>query len=210
MKLKRLALSLAAFAAAPCHAALVQFFGTVDLSTCNGLSTQCSRFGAMPTQTIAVGDVVNFTVSFAGNQRLQLTDNDGGNEIFVGWLDGVGTPGNFSISNASITFGGLQGTWNSPFTKASETNGLVHIGPAFSGDLLATGASVSFSSYQVQFTVTALPANPNTYSSLFFVSDGMTVGLAPNVVSEPATLGLAGLAGLATALAGALSRRRRC
>ena len=206
MKLKRLALTLAAVAAAPSHAALVQFSGAVDLSTCNGLSTQCSRINAMPTQTIAVGDVVNFSVSFAGNQRLQLTDNDGGSESFFGWLDGVGTTGNFSISNASITFGDLQGTWNVPFTRASETSGAAHLGASFSGDLLATGTSVSFSSYQVQFTVTSLPANPNTYGSIWFLSDGMTVGLVPNAVSEPATLGLAGLA---MALAGALSRRRR-
>jgi PEP-CTERM motif len=205
MKLKALAPALFAVVALPSYAALVQFGAVADLSSCDGNSGVCNVFTAMPVQTIGVGDTVDFTVSFAGNQRLQLTDVNGGNESFFGWLDGVGGTSNFSIANASITFDDLQGSWSDPFSVAAQSSGSAHLGPAFFGDLLGTGSSVSFSAYRVQFTVTALSTDPNTYSNVWFLSDGMRVDLV-NGVPEPATLGLAGLA---LALAGAMSRRRK-
>jgi hypothetical protein len=153
---------------------------------------------------MAVGDTVDYTITFADSQRLAMFDDSGSFEQFYGWMFDAQMGGFFTISDASIDFLDLVGTLLTPLTKASETNGTAHIGPAFFGDFVDTGSSISFNGYHVHYTVDALPANPNTYgaNAMFAIADRVEVLVAP----EPSTLAL-GVLGLAAL--SAHKRRRR-
>jgi hypothetical protein len=176
------------------QAATISFSTVVNIASCpNSGPGQCSLITSMPTQTIAVGDFVDFTVNFAAGQRLVMFDDNGGTETFFGWLDAVGASSTFTISGASITPLNLLGTLTAPLAVATQSSGTAHIGPGISADFIATGSSISFTGYHVQFTVTALAVNPNTYSANFLVvgADRLQV-VADAAVPEPASLLLAG------------------
>jgi|SRR5688572_1448165 len=191
--------------AKPARAVLVQFSSIVDISGCpNSGSTQCNLMTSIPTQTFSVGDSIDFTVTFANSKRLVLFDNDGGTELFFGWMGNVGTAGSFTITNATIQPLGLIGMLVNPLFLASQTSGSVHIGPAFQTDLVGTGSNISFTGYRVMYTVAALPSNPNTYGSNWMVVGGDRVEVQSASVPEPSALLL-----LASGLAGIMAYPRR-
>jgi hypothetical protein len=184
-------------------AATVQFTTTVDLATCPSLG--CTK-PFTPGVSIAIGDLVDFTVLF-DSQRAFMTDLAGGSvfEGFRGWLAAGDNDSGFTISNASIQLLGLIGTLNSPLAKPTETSGQAHLGPLFSGDFIATGSTISFTGYRVLFTVDALEVSPHAYSSIWMGFSADQVQFAPEAtVPEPASLLLLG-----AGLAGVAARRRR-
>jgi hypothetical protein len=186
--------------AVPAEAALKQFSTTVDVSSCN-FASHCAVSTAMPTQTFAVNDVVDYTVDFTGNQRIIMTDIFGGTEMFVGWLHFSSAAGLLTISNPSITLLDQSGSLASPLAKASETS-IGPIGPSFfNHDLIGVGSSVSFTGYRIKYTVIALPANPTSYSANFLQlsADRLEVFQDVAAMPEPTTLALTaiGLMGLA-------------
>jgi hypothetical protein len=178
------------------HASSIQFNTVVDVSTCpTNPPGDCFLVATMASaQTLAVGDTVDFTVTFANSSRLVMYDDDGGVEDFAGWLTGTFDPSIFTISNASITPLSLIGTLATPLTESSESGGTAHIGPFFNTDFISTGSSISFTGYRVQYTIDALITNPNSYSSVWLILQADRMAVIPDAaVPEPATLSMIGI-----------------
>jgi hypothetical protein len=186
------------------EAALVTFSDVIDVSGCpNGVGS-CFVSKPIPQQTLAVGDTVDYTVTFANQKALRVYDDDGGAEWLWAWLFAGDNNSTFTITNASVTLLGLDGTLGSPLFLASHTNGMAHIGPAYYQDYVATGSSIAFSGYRVQYGISAITVSPHSYAAdAFYVSaDRVEV---TDAVPEPGTLLLVG-SGLSAL---ALRRRRK-
>ena len=184
------------------QAATIQFSASLDLSTC-GTLILCDQ--PMATQTIANGDVVDYTVNFANSQQLTLFDDDGGSESFRFWFFAGDNNSSFTISNISVQLLDQVGALNAPLTSALQSQGSAHLGPAFNGDFVATGSSVSFTGYRVQFSVDSIAVSPHDYSRVVFGAsvDRSTITA---VASEPGSLLLLGM-GVASLAAGGRFRR---
>lgn len=178
------------------NAAVIEINATVDLSSACSSINFCGATIPIPVEIIHAGDIIKETVTFANNQRLVQFDDDGGSEHFFGWLDNAQNTGFFTISNATITLSDLTGTLLAPLMVATQTDGVAHLGPLLEGDFIATGSSISYSGYQVQYTVDALPTNPNQYGSVWFITsaDRLQVIEGPtNQVPVPPSAALLGI-----------------
>jgi hypothetical protein len=184
-------------------AALVQFNAFLDISYCPNFGPGvCLALSPITDVSIAVGDTVDYTVTFGG-ARLTMFDDDGDAEGFNPWLFNPVTLGFFTISNATVDFLGLVGTVINPLQIASETNGVLQLGPTIGLDFINTGESISIAGYHVRFDVNALPADPDTYQTVALLV-GVDRLQVTNLAPEPAVPAL-----LAVALGAlALTRRR--
>ena len=201
--LSRYALALLLTYSAPSISGVVQFSTSLDISYCPNFGPGvCLAISPMTGVSIAVGDIVDYKVTFGG-ARLTMFDDDGDAEGFNAWLFFPQTPGFFTISNASIDFLGLIGTVASPLTIASQTDGLLHLGPTIGVDFINTGENISITGYHVRFTVDALPSDPDIYQSVAILV-GVDRLQVTSEVPEPTILALVGLG-----LAGIAATRRR-
>lgn len=208
MEVNRIVAALAGLtllaSAAPSLGAVIDIDMTIDPSLLSGMPGFSVSDASNPLPggpiSIAVGDTVDLTVEFTPGKRVRMFDDDGvGLESFAGWLRldtlGSGVGGNFTISNATTTFLGLDGSLLAPLSLASQTTGSVHIGPLFSfTNFIATGSSIGFTGYRTQFTVAALVEDPNFYDNLWFRAQADRVLVETiRAVPEPATIMLLGL-----------------
>jgi len=168
------------------NADLISVSETIDIS---GHTSFNSIFAPITTETIGVGDSVDMTVNFQAGQALHIGD---GNEFFVAWFDGVGASGQFTIENIVLDFLGFTGTGGaaSSITLASQTSGSAHLGASFS-NFLSAGQAIQFTGYSVQYDVTALDVDPNTYSNIWFYNSSADLSVV--AVPEPGTLALFGI-----------------
>ena len=174
------------------NAATIQFNTTLDLTAC-GSFFHCIQ--PMATQQIANGDLVDYTVDFSGLQQLTLHDDAGGqsHEVFRFWFGAGDNNSSFTISDISVELIDQVGVLVNPLSAAAQSSGAAHLGPYFSGDFVATGSSLSFSGFRVQFTVDSIAVSPHSYSNVWFGADADRELLAITAVPEPATLWLLGI-----------------
>lgn len=202
--LVRFALALILTYPALSSAGLVQFNAFLDISGClSGGPSLCFAVSPNPTVSVAVGDTVDYTVTFGG-ARLRMFDDDGGEEGFAAWLFNAQTVSFFTITNASIEFLGLDGTLVNPLFIATQTDGEIHLGPNITADYIGTGESISIAGYRVRFTVDALDVNPNAYDTIAILTGADRMEVTTSA-PEPGTAALVGLGLMGLVLA----RRRR-
>ena len=92
---------LAAFSASS-HADVIDLDLTIDLNGVPMSSNQIDYTGAsLPGAPVSVeiGDSIDLTVDFQGNQALIMHDDTGSLEWFNPWLGGVSNSGTFTIEN---------------------------------------------------------------------------------------------------------------
>ena len=84
--LVRFALALILACPAISTAGLVQFNAFLDITGCPSSGPGlCLAVSQVPTVSVAVGDTIDYTVTFGGS-RLRLFDDDGDVEGFAAWL----------------------------------------------------------------------------------------------------------------------------
>ncbi len=147
----------------------IDITGTVDIS--GGYTGDILGPIVPSLVNVSVGDVIYFTYTFDGYQKLQLLDVVDGSSSSVrvsAWLgEAVGTWGDFTVSDWSLELIGAtsgSGTVPTSFSGIAQGHCCRHLGTE-SWLSLADGDFVEFYGVSTTFTVVSLPTEPTAYNS---------------------------------------------